>query len=337
MKTVAHYNAEMATQRTVAFLKIVEAWKTREDILSAYEEGVAPLQLARLFDHEIGLNVFKGLNGAYERTSGETKQVALFPRGLSLKEFVRRLISIVPYGRKFRAKHLSQPQELKIRYAHLDKSDDEVKKLVEEQLSAWASSTHKKRKKQKAYSRVYTIEYWWLEQPGVCSKAEALEKLTEYKQTRTPSCVPFWTSRGFTEEEAIEQISKRARKGAIGALRSVRGNNKSKLEQRIFDQLNDSELDQQAFIGPYSYDIRSRSRKKIIEINGTFWHADPRVYKSSDVVFQNNVASDIWRRDDNKLEYARSKGYDILVVWELDYSRNHAAVIDGIKTFLQEE
>lgn len=40
--------------------------------------------------------------------------------------------------------------------------------------------------------------------------------------------------------------------------------------------------------------------KKIIEYNGDFWHANPKIYNESDVVHKNKVAKDIWNYDIRK-------------------------------------
>jgi G:T-mismatch repair DNA endonuclease (very short patch repair protein) len=61
--------------------------------------------------------------------------------------------------------------------------------------------------------------------------------------------------------------------------------------------------------------------KKIIEHNGTYNHADPRKYKSDDLIREHGKmvkASEIWKREKMILKQIKKKGYKILVIWEND-------------------
>jgi very-short-patch-repair endonuclease len=61
--------------------------------------------------------------------------------------------------------------------------------------------------------------------------------------------------------------------------------------------------------------------KKIIEHNGTYNHADPRKYKSDDLIREHGKmikASEIWKREKIILKQIKKQGYKILVIWEED-------------------
>jgi very-short-patch-repair endonuclease len=96
-----------------------------------------------------------------------------------------------------------------------------------------------------------------------------------------------------------------------------------------------SPLEQQIFIGPYSYDFGSRKLKKLVEINGTYWHADPRVYKADDLLIGQKKAYEIWAKDLEKISYAKNYGYDVLSVWELDFCKNPNLTLKLINNFLE--
>jgi hypothetical protein len=55
--------------------------------------------------------------------------------------FSKRLSSLIPYTKFFHDIHLSKPQWWKIRFAHLDKSEDEVKEIAKSQLLDWQKAT----------------------------------------------------------------------------------------------------------------------------------------------------------------------------------------------------
>lgn len=83
----------------------------------------------------------------------------------------------------------------------------------------------------------------------------------------------------------------------------------------------------------YVYDMYKG--KKIIEYNGDYWHCNPEKYKSDD--YNESVgmlAEDIWIKDEAKIKFAESKGYEVLIVWESDYKSNKEEIINQCKEFL---
>lgn len=87
----------------------------------------------------------------------------------------------------------------------------------------------------------------------------------------------------------------------------------------------------------FFYDIVFLEQKKIIEINGDFWHANPLKYKSTDTcnLWRFPDANAIWEHDNVKNEYARKMGYDLLIIWEHDIKKNMNSVVTQLKTFLE--
>ena len=84
----------------------------------------------------------------------------------------------------------------------------------------------------------------------------------------------------------------------------------------------------------YFYDFVYKN--KIIEINGDFWHMNSNKFKADDYNdMMHKTAKEIWDENKNKLNLAKSSGYDVLVVWESDIRKNENHVLDEIKKFLQ--
>ena len=73
--------------------------------------------------------------------------------------------------------------------------------------------------------------------------------------------------------------------------------------------------------GPFDYGCHVK--KKLIEFNGDFWHANPDIHDES---FYNDVsektAKQIWQHDDEKISRAKGKGYDVYVIWENDFRKD---------------
>lgn len=68
----------------------------------------------------------------------------------------------------------------------------------------------------------------------------------------------------------------------------------------------------------YSYDFHIPSINALVEVHGTFWHADPRFYKPDQLsaIQHRNLANDRCKAD-----CATQNGYALLIFWEYDISR----------------
>ena len=90
-------------------------------------------------------------------------------------------------------------------------------------------------------------------------------------------------------------------------------------------------------IGPYIVDFLIPNIC-IIEFNGTFWHADPRVYKEDDVLKRSNSnvkyhyrASEIWKKDCNRIKFiVEQTRLPCIVVWEHDYKTDKRMTIETV-------
>lgn len=77
---------------------------------------------------------------------------------------------------------------------------------------------------------------------------------------------------------------------------------------------------------------------KIIEVNGDIYHANPKIYKSNDLIRfwgYNDKAKLLWDKDYQKFKEYKHLGYDVLYVWEKDIKENFDKVKDIIKKFIE--
>jgi hypothetical protein len=89
----------------------------------------------------------------------------------------------------------------------------------------------------------------------------------------------------------------------------------------------------------YQYDFIDTENNKIIEYNGDLFHANPRMFESSDCPnpFRENLtSSEIWDYDKVKLDLADQNGYEVLVIWESDYNSDSTKVLGECVKFLSE-
>lgn len=70
---------------------------------------------------------------------------------------------------------------------------------------------------------------------------------------------------------------------------------------------------------------------KIIEFYGDYFHANPNLYKSDKIIgskYKYYSAEEIWKRDFDRINLIKEKGFDILIIWEYDYKKNKEEIIN---------
>lgn len=83
------------------------------------------------------------------------------------------------------------------------------------------------------------------------------------------------------------------------------------------------------------YDLVFPEKKKIIEFYGDYWHCNPRKYSKDFVISQSNKsAKQTWEDDNKKILTAKNRGFDIYIVWEMDYDKNKEETLKRCKEWL---
>lgn len=93
------------------------------------------------------------------------------------------------------------------------------------------------------------------------------------------------------------------------------------------------------YFDPYFIDIKLNDANYSIEINGDYFHANRKKHGANDILhFPGNrkyKASDIWEIDRKRLNYLRSNGLKILVLWECDIKTRFEDVKKWILKFVK--
>lgn len=82
----------------------------------------------------------------------------------------------------------------------------------------------------------------------------------------------------------------------------------------------------------YSYDFKVNN--VLIELNGLYWHCSPKKYKANDLVkFPGRIerASNVWKRDKDKKEFAENIGYTVITIWEDELKLVKNKIINFLK------
>lgn len=133
---------------------------------------------------------------------------------------------------------------------------------------------------------------------------------------------------------------------------SANQNNYSKVSQELFWQIIQridnsknkiyfAELNKEFNVyngnGIYFFDFVDTSRKKVIEFNGDYFHANPSMYAEG---FYNEVmkktSKEIWNADKNKLDFIKLLGYNVYVVWNKDYQNDPKSILQNCIDFLNQ-
>lgn len=168
------------------------------------------------------------------------------------------------------------------------------------------------------------------------SKEICIEKYGEVEGLK------IWQSRQARWQETLNSKST-VEKARINKLKLFKNGAISKGELKLFEEIrievpgckNQHAILKEDRTSYYVYDISYQD--KIIEYNGDYWHASPKKYNASDLVKLPNktlVAKDIWAKDEQKINFAISQGYEVLVIWESDFKQNKEKVIKECIQFL---
>lgn len=143
---------------------------------------------------------------------------------------------------------------------------------------------------------------------GGPSNEKRLNTLQQRYGVRTP----------FARPEIRAKIAKSFLGGAKG--RYI-----SNLNRRAYEVLQQHEIEYEPEFmitengRTLSYDLRVGN--VLIELNGDHPHANPSTHLADDVILmpgQRYIASEIWKRDAEKTQIAKARGYKIVTLWESD-------------------
>lgn len=194
-----------------------------------------------------------------------------------------------------------------------------------------------------------------------------IAKYKEKTKSNRKNNILYWTKKGFSEDEAKKKVSEfqitfskeiciekygiekgleifnKRNKNWTNSLRDNCIKNgdgrsiQSKWAKEIIDiicqKLNikfpekETYLYDKKYNRAYAYDFTYEN--KIIEFNGNYWHANPLMYNKDDFI-RNKHVKDIWEYDKRKIQLAKNKKYDVLVIWESDDEN----IIDKCYNFL---
>jgi len=183
-------------------------------------------------------------------------------------------------------------------------SEEEAEKLVSES--------------QKYFSKEICIEKYG-EEKGLKIWQERQDKWQEVLKSKPPEEIArinrLKLTKGITVSSAEREILAEVKKTDPNLI--------------VIDQLTLSDNNKKQYV----YDISAND--KIIEYNGDFWHCNPKIYSPEYVNPRTKLtASKKWKLDAEKINFAQSQGYEVLIVWESEFKENKEEVLSKCIQFL---
>ena len=80
-----------------------------------------------------------------------------------------------------------------------------------------------------------------------------------------------------------------------------------------------------SIIHPYELDVYLSDLHLAIEYNGDYWHANPKFYNANDIIAR-KTASQVWKKDKQKINRCIKAGIELLVIWEDDWTNRQDVV-----------
>tara|TARA_Y100000310_G_scaffold345544_1_gene466305 strand:+ start:5994 stop:6833 length:840 start_codon:yes stop_codon:yes gene_type:complete len=189
--------------------------------------------------------------------------------------------------------------------------------------NSFYGKTHSKSQKEK----------WSVSRKGRSCRPIPMSK--SEKKRRSAIGKAYWDA--LTEEEKVARLAKNNYSLILKKL-LCNGGLYSGLHKKVKKDMNSEELlnfISEEKIGRYVYDEVSHELKIVIEINGDYWHANPKKYnKNQKIAYPKGIieAQEVWAKDDKKIGFAESLGFIVYVLWEQDvHNGSHLPILRRIK------
>lgn len=262
------------------------------------------------------------------------KIIALSGKKAALKNRGRKLPHTPEWNKKIgdaqRGRKLSIEQRQKISDANKARMcGPNPSWTVEKHREAMKKAAETKR--QRGYYEIHSkrhSEWMRLHAPnrGKKMSQESRRKMSEAKKSyyaHGGKCPAL--GRIKTQEEREKLKASTAKMWKDGKFQYGNGLFRSKMEIKVFEECQKYDAQTQHSFRlstpekSYIFDIFVPSLNLIIEVNGDYWHLNPTLYDTNYVDTSRQIAArDLWAADDDRLNVARSQGYNTTIIWESD-------------------
>lgn len=143
----------------------------------------------------------------------------------------------------------------------------------------------------------------------------------------------YWAN--LTDDERQKRIELSVHKNWVNA-KDHKFLNGSKLEGHVAEKLTEMGItftqqlklqyeNEKGQTRNFYYDFFIQDFNLIIEVNGDYWHCNPKKYAETDTVYffkHECLVKDIWERDKRKRKVAEDRGFRFIVLWEDELNKD---------------
>ena len=187
------------------------------------------------------------------------------------------------------------------------------------------------------------IEYWTKQ--GY-TEDEAVEIIHKRQQTFTlEKCIEKygpedgykrWKDRQDKWQKTLNDKSPEE-KARINRSKVYKHGSTSKKEKKFLDSIISDESYHNVYINETGSIVDLKYGNKIIEFYGDYWHCNPRDPRFPDDFYNKNLhmtAKEKREFDNNRISKLKDLGYEIKIIWEMDYDSNPDKTILECKEFI---
>ena len=163
--------------------------------------------------------------------------------------------------------------------------------------------------------------------------AKLSNKMKNKDKSFSPCFKEYWIKRGYSEKDAKIKSQEVKCSSNNGSYRA------SKIEKIFFDEFEQAtniQITRQKWvtIDKKFYCQDGRYENIVFEFNGTNYHLDPRVHTQGDTDPHGRTYEFVHTRDSNRIEKFKTKGYNVIVIWERDFKQNKDVLFNQLKNVL---
>jgi hypothetical protein len=216
-------------------------------------------------------------------------------------------------------------------------SIEEARQIISEKQSS--INTHRVYKPEDS---ILTIEYW-MTRHGYCED-DAIKKISELQSSRSSRSKKFKGKSHSIDSKYRMSVTMKSHIKRVGKELWIKHfgtfSGRSNIEIECYNEIKNlicNDLLANVYINGYVVDMLYNT--KVIEFNGDYWHANPKIYSSNDLVSYPKgiiLVDEIWKKDNAKISNLEQLGYSIYTIWESEWKQDKNAVLSNIKKFLND-
>lgn len=119
--------------------------------------------------------------------------------------------------------------------------------------------------------------------------------------------------------ENLSAVDREKRLSKMSSTKAINGFYDSKLEERIDRILTTNNIKHKRcfwlYHHPYDFILGDHV---LLEVNGDYWHANPKFYKADDIMINGKTAAEIWEYDKKFKDCLQNSKFKIIYLWEDD-------------------